>query len=255
MKISIVTATFNSVATIRDTIESVLMQDYQDIEYLVIDGGSKDATIDIVKEYEPKFNGRMRWVSERDKGLYDAINKGFRMATGEIVGIVNSDDFFHRKDVISTVAKYMQDETIDAIYGDSRVIKAKEDKVNFRYTWARPFHNWMYRIGLMPPHPTFYARKVLFEQLGYYRDDFKIAADFELMTRFMLKHKIRTKYIPMPIITMRHGGMSTSMDNKARLNKEVLTSLRNNGLTASNLILAFKYPFRVLEFIWFKNRR
>lgn len=255
MKISIVTATYNSAATIRDTIESVLMQDYQDIEYLVIDGGSKDNTIDIVKEYEPKFNGRMRWVSERDKGLYDAINKGIRMATGDVVGIVNSDDFFHRHDVIKTIVSHFVGENIDAIYGDARVVKEKDDKKNCRYTWAKPFRPWMFKIGLMPPHPSFYARKTLFEKYGYYRDDFKIAADYDLMTRFMYKFGIKTKYIGMPILTMRDGGMSTSMANKARLNEEVMTAMKSNGLTASKWMLYLKYPFRIWEFFWFKNRK
>ena len=134
MKISIVTVTYNSASTLKNTIESVLSQDYQDIEYIVVDGLSKDNTMDIVKEYEPRFGGRMKWLSEKDLGMYDAMNKGIRMASGEVVGIINSDDFFHRKDVISKVAEaFASDASIEAVYGDVRFVNEADHDKTVRY--------------------------------------------------------------------------------------------------------------------------
>ena len=254
MKISIITATYNSESTLSDTIESVLSQTISDYEYIIVDGKSSDNTIKIVEGYLQRFAGKLKYVSEKDKGLYDAINKGIRMATGDIIGILNSDDYFHRNNILETILNEFELNDIDAIFGDSRVVKEKGDKKNYRYTWSRFFRPWMFRIGLMPPHPSFYAKKELFDKYGYYKDDFKIAADFDLMSKFFCLYHIKTKYIPCPILTMRHGGLSTSINNKTLLNKEQIQSLKLNGFQSSNLLLFLKYPFRLIEFIWFKKR-
>ncbi len=161
MKISIITVTYNSAFTLRDTIESVLAQTYQDIEYIIVDGLSKDNTMEIVREYEPQFNGRMRYVSEKDNGLYDAMNKGIKIATGEVVGIINSDDFYHRKDIIQLVAETMSDKRVQAVYGDVRFVNPNDLKTTVRYYSSRIFRPSLFRYGFMPAHPTFFTYKYL----------------------------------------------------------------------------------------------
>lgn len=159
MKITIITATYNSSTTLRDTIESVLSQTYQDIEYLVIDGASKDNTLDIVREYEPLFQGKMRYVSEPDKGLYDAMNKGMWMATGDVVGILNSDDFYTGKEVLQRVAEVFREGNVDAVYGDVHYVKPEDLSHCVRYYSSKPFRRWMMRLGFMPAHPSFTVKR------------------------------------------------------------------------------------------------
>lgn len=256
MKITIITTTYNSCKTIRDTIESVLKQTHTDIEYVIKDGGSKDSTIDICREYEPKFAGRMKIISGPDKGLYDAINIGMENATGEIIGILNSDDFFHRDDILETINRaFEEDESLDGVYGDAKVVAENDLTKTVRYTRAKTFKPWMFKIGLMPPHPSFYARKECFEKYGYYNPNFKIAADFDLMTRFMLVKKIKTAYLPLPVLTMRDGGMSATLANKKLLNREQVTSWRDNGIKQPSWFIFFKYPVRLLELFTNKSRK
>ncbi len=256
MKISIITATFNSETTLRDTIESVLAQTFENLEYIIKDGGSKDNTLEICREYEPKFGGRMKIISESDKGLYDAINVGIRSASGDIIGILNSDDFFHRKDILETInqtfEKYVD---IDAIYGDATVVSVDDINKTVRYTRSKWFRPWMFKIGLMPPHPSFYAKRECFEKFGMYNPKYKIAADFDLMTRFILLRKIKTIYLAIPILTMRDGGMSTLLSNKRLLNREVVDSWRVNGLKHPTWFVYFKYPIRLVEFFTNKSRK
>lgn len=245
MKISIITVTYNRAHIIRDCIEGVLKQDFKDYEYIVVDGASKDNTVDILKAYEPKFEGRMRWVSEPDNGLYDAINKGIKMAKGEVVGIINSDDFFHRKDTFDIIAKAFEDDNTAAIYGDDRVVAAEDVNRELRVTRADYFRTWMFRIGLMPGHQTFYARRALFEQYGYYKTTYKIAADFELMLRFLYVNKVRAKYVPETLMTFRVGGVSTQLSNKMLVNKETVRACRENGLFCCQPMVWLKYFFKL----------
>lgn len=245
MKISIITATYNRAHIIRDCIESVLKQEFKDYEYIIVDGVSKDNTIDIIKEYEPKFDGRLRWISEADEGLYDAINKGIRMAKGDVVGIINSDDFFHRSDTFELIAHAFEDPKVEAIYGDDRVVSGDNANKELRITRAAYFRTWMYRIGLMPGHQTFYAKRELFEKYGYYKTDYKIAADFELMLRFIYVNGVKTKYIPETIMTFRVGGVSTQLANKLLLNKETVRACRENGLFCIEPLIWFKYLFKL----------
>lgn len=256
MKISIITATYNSADTIRDTIESVLQQTYHDFEYIIKDGGSKDDTLKICNEYGEKYCGRMKIISNKDKGLYDAINIGIQAATGDVIGIINSDDFFHRDDILSIINRSFEDNPeIEAIYGDATVVAQDDIAKTIRYTRAKRFRPWMFKIGLMPPHPSFYAKRECFEKYGLYNPDYKIAADFDLMTRFILVKKIKTSYLPIPILTMRNGGMSTSLSNKRLLNREVVDSWRMNGLKHPAWFVYFKYPFRFVEFFTNKSRK
>ena len=255
VKISIITVTFNRAHVIRDAIEGVLRQKYKNYEYIIIDGASKDNTLDILKEYEPKFEGRMRWISEPDKGLYDAINKGIRMATGDVVGIINSDDFFHRDDTFDVIAEAFEDDTIQAIHGNDRTVKADDLEHNYRYCAPWYFKPWMYRFGLEPSHPTFYARRNLFEKYGYYKIDYIVSADLELMMRFMLINKIKTKYIDHTFLTFRLGGVSTSASNRLMMNKEIVRACKENGIWTCLPFVYMKYFVRLTE-MWFgKNRR
>ena len=249
MKVSIITITYNSAITLRDTMEAVLSQTSKNIEYIVVDGASKDDTVKIIKEYESKFNGQMRWVSEPDKGLYDAMNKGIRMATGDIVGIINSDDFYHRTDVIAKVVEGFQENGIEAIYGDVRFVNPDNLDKTVRYYSSKHFSHQLFRYGFMPAHPTFFTYRRYFEEFGYYKTDYKIAADYELLIRFLYTHKLKSKYLPLDFMKMRMGGTSTaSIKSNILLNKEIVRACRENDIWTCMLLLFLKYFIKIFEF-------
>lgn len=248
MKISIITATYNSASTLRDTLDSILIQTNKDYEVIVVDGKSKDNTLDIVKEYEKKFDGRMRWISEPDRGIYDAMNKGITMATGDVIGILNSDDFFTSDDVIETVVKEIKE--VDAVYGDIHFVKPENLTKCVRYYSSNNFRPWRMRFGFMPAHPSFYARKEVFEKYGLYSLEYKIAADYDMMVRLFCKHKISYKYIKKDFVTMRTGGMSTnSISHRLLLTKEDAMACRKHGLYSNVLLCSFKYITKIFEFL------
>lgn len=251
MKISVITVTFNSAATVRDTIESVLKQEYKDYEYLVIDGGSKDNTVDIIKEYEPKFEGRMRWVSEKDKGMYDGINKGISMATGDVVGIINSDDFYHRTDIFDIINKaFEQNKGIEAIYGDVRFVHPDNVEKTVRYYSSKHWKPWRFRFGFMPAHPTFFTYKDNFEKYGYYQYDYHIAADYELLIRHLYTNHVPAKYVPVDFMKMRTGGRSTNgWKANVLLNREIVRACKENGIWTCMPLLFLKYFIKVFELI------
>lgn len=245
IKISIITVTYNRGHVIQKAISSVLQQKYSNYEYIVIDGVSNDNTIEILKKYEPEFGGKMTWISEPDKGMYDAINKGIKMASGDVVGIINSDDYFHRSDAFDIIAKAFEDGETEAIYGDSRLLF---DDGREKISSCSYFRTWMYRIGLMPGHQSFYAKKSLFDKYGYYKLGYKIAADFELMTRFMYVNKVKAKYVPEACFTFNMGGISTQMSNKMLLNRETVRALKENGLFACTPMIWLKYFFKIKKY-------
>lgn len=254
MKISIITVTYNDALTIRDTFESILVQTYYDIEYIVLDGCSKDITVDILKEYEPKFNGRMRWVSEKDNGMYDAMNKGIQMATGEVIGIINSDDFYHRKNVIAEIAKGFNDQDVQAIFADVRFVHPANLDKTVRYYSSKNFSPNCFRFGFMPAHPSFFTYKKNFETYGYYQTDYKIAADYELLIRFLYTYQLKYKYLPLDVMKMRTGGMSTaSWKSNVILNKEIVRACKENGIYTNMFILSLKYFVKVFELIFTKQ--
>ncbi len=249
MKISLITTTYNSAATLQHTFDSVLAQSYKDIEYWVIDGGSKDGTVDLIREYESKFCGKMRWLSETDRGLYDAMNKGILHATGDIVGILNSDDFFTSDTVLQSVVEGFSDD-IDAVYGDIHFVRPGNLDKCVRYYSSRNFRPWALRFGYMPAHPSFYARRELFEKYGGYSLDYKLAADYEMMVRLFRKAKIRYKYLPVDMVTMRTGGVSTrSIKNRLQLTVEDAKACRENGMYSNFLMCSCKYITKFFEFI------
>ncbi len=256
MKISIITVTYNSQKTVRDTIESVLRQKFDNYEYLVVDGGSKDNTVDIIKEYEPLFDGKMRWVSEKDKGMYDGINKGIRMATGDVVGIINSDDFYHRTDIFDIIAKAFEDnKDIQAIYGDVRFVNPDNLDKTVRYYSSKRFKPWKFRWGWMPAHPTFFTYKENFEKYGYYQYDYHIAADYELLIRHLYKNHVPAKYVPEDFMKMRTGGRSTNgWKANVLLNKEIVRACKENGIYTNMPMLFMKYFVKVFELLNTRNK-
>lgn len=249
LKISIVTVSFNSEKTLADTIYSVLSQTYPNLEYIIVDGASKDNTLDIIRTYESQFNGRMKWISEPDRGLYDAMNKGICMATGDVVGILNSDDFFTSNDVLEKVADSFIGNDVDAVYGDIHFVRSDDLNRCVRYYSSRIFRRGLMRLGFIPAHPSFYCRRECFEKYGCYKTDYKIAADFDLLLRFIYVHRIRIKYLPMDMVTMRLGGASTS-GLKSRMTgmKEHLRSFRENGVKTNRFLLSLRYFYKLTEY-------
>lgn len=254
MKISLITVTFNSADTLRDTLESVLAQSYPEIEYIIIDGASKDQTVSIIKAYESRFGGRLHWISEPDKGLYDAMNKGIRMATGDIVGIINSDDFYHRTDVIEKVAEAFKEKEVEAVYSDVRFVNPDNLDKTVRYYSSRNFTPRRFRFGFMPAHPTFFTYKKYFDDFGYYKTDYKIAADYELLIRFLYVHRLKTKYLALDFMKMRTGGASTaSVKSNWLLNKEIVRACGENGIWTCMPLLFLKYFIKVFELVFTKG--
>jgi glycosyltransferase involved in cell wall biosynthesis len=246
MKVSIITTTYNSAATVRDTLESVKSQDHADIEHIIVDGRSTDSTIALVKSYPHVA----KYVSEEDQGLYDAINKGIRMSTGDIVGILNSDDFFPDSTVISSIVKVFEKEKVDAVYGDIAFVKPDNLRKIVRYYSSRKFHPRKFAKGYMPAHPSFYAKRSCFEQLGLYQLDYKIAADFELLMRFFMNKNIKTSYLHKVIVYMRTGGVSNkNVLSRYTLNKEIIKACKENGVKTNMLVISLKYLNKVFEYI------
>ncbi len=250
MKISIITATYNSASTLKDTIESVLAQTYQDIEYIIVDGASKDDTLDIIHHYEPLFNGRLKYVSEPDKGLYDAMNKGIDMATGDAVGVLNSDDFFTHKDVIKGVAEAMSDEQIDAVYGDVHYVNAERLDKCVRYYSSKRFRPWWMRLGFMPAHPSFYCRREVYKAYGKFDTSYRVAADFEQLLRLIFVRKIKTKYLNENFVTMRTGGVSNAnLNSRWLIMLDHRRALRTNNVGSSYFLLSLRYIYKAMEVI------
>lgn len=248
MKISIITITYNSAKTLTDTLESVLAQTYKEIEYIIVDGASKDGTMDIVKKYESLFEGKMRYVSEPDKGLYDAMNKGMRMATGDVVGILNSDDFYTSKEVLQRVADVFQKENVDAVYGDVHYVQPEDLSHSIRYYSSKPFRRWMMRLGFMPAHPSFYCKREVYRKYGTFNTSYKVAADFENLLRLIFVNRIRTYYIPMDFVTMRTGGASSSgLSSHKQIMRDHLRALRENGIYSNIFLLGIRYIYKIGE--------
>lgn len=251
MVISIITATYNSAKTVRDTFQSVLSQDDTDYEYIVIDGGSKDGTVDIIREYEPLFGGRMKWISEPDKGIYDAMNKGICMATGDVVGLLNSDDFYTSCNILSRVASAFNDDgSLDAVYGDIHFVHGNNLKKCVRYYSSRPFHRRWMRFGFMPAHPSFYCKRNVYEKYGAFDLTYRVAADFECLLRLIFVHRIRTRYLPMDFVTMRTGGASTSgMASHKRIMHDHQLAFKKNGVYSNVFFELLRYAYKVCEII------
>ena len=251
LKISIITATYNSGKTVGDTLKSVLAQTYHDYELLVVDGASKDNTLEVVKKMEPLFEGRMRYISEPDKGIYDAMNKGIRMATGDVIGILNSDDFYTSDDALACIAWTLENEKVDAVYGDIHYVDDEDLKKCVRYYSSKPFRRWMMRLGFMPAHPSFYCRKEVYEKFGAFdAENYRVAADFENLLRLIFVNKIKTHYINKDFVTMRTGGASSSgLESHKRIMRDHLKALKKNGVYSNIFLLGLRYLYKIGEIL------
>lgn len=253
LKVSIITVAYNSAETIGHTIESVLAQSYPNIEYWIIDGLSNDNTIQIIESYKEKFNGRLHWISEKDKGIYDAMNKGIVRCSGDVIGILNSDDFFTDNKVIEKMTQTFTND-IDAVYGDVHFVKANNLNKCVRYYSGRVFKPWMVKYGFIPPHPSLYIRKDIFEKYGVYDDSYKISADFEIIARLLYKNKIKAKYIHLDFVTMRVGGASTKNWKARKLGtKEDIIACKQLGIKTNKFNIWCKYFIKTWETIFIRS--
>ena len=250
MKVSIITCTYNSAATIADTIRSVNAQTYPNIEHIIVDGLSKDNTLEIVKQYAGE---RQIVKCEKDNGIYDAFNKGIKMATGDIIGVLNSDDFFTSDNIIEQVVNAFNKENIDAVYGDIHFVNTDNLNRCVRYYSSKSFRPWMMRMGFMFAHPSFYVKREYYENIGLYKTDYKIAADFELLLRFVVKNKIKCKYLPIDFVTMRTGGASTEgIKSKNIINKECLRACKENNYYSNIILMWLRIVYKAFELLLFK---
>ena len=246
MKISIITVCYNAEKTIESTINSVITQNYNEIEYIIVDGNSTDNTMNIVYKYRDQID---IIITEKDNGIYDAINKGIRLASGEIIGLLNSDDELFDITIISKIANVFNNSPkLDSIIGDI-IFLNDNNKIIRKYTsknWTINKFSW----GFMPPHPSFYCKKDLFHKYGFYNTKFKIAADFDLLVRFLNINKISFYYLPTSIVKMKLGGVSTKgFSSFLIINKEIYQVCKLNGIKTNYLKLLSKYFIKIFEFI------
>ncbi len=236
LKISVITTTYNSGKTVSDALESVMRQDYPHIEHLIVDGKSTDNTHEVVAQYEGKYP--VKWNSEKDKGIYDAFNKGVTLATGDVVGFVHSDDFLAAPEVLSHIADLFKNNAVDGVYGDLQYVsKENTDKV-IRYWKSKPFYPNMLSNGWMPAHPTLFLRKEIYDKIGLFNLDYKIAADYELILRVFSDRSLKFEYLPEVITKMRVGGNSNrSLENIKLKSKEDLRALKAHNI---------KHPYKAL---------
>ena len=249
IKISIITVAYNSGATIRDTIESILLQDYKNIEYIIIDGSSEDNTKEIIKEYKNNIDV---FISEPDNGIYDAMNKGIRVATGDVIGILNSDDFYPNRFILRNVAMYFEKENCDAVYGDLVYVDANNTSKVKRYWKSGQYNTKKIKNGWMLPHPTFFVKSVLYNRFGLYDTALSKASDYDMIVRLLYKHNILAKYIPMILVNMRLGGASNvSLLARLKANREDGIAWTKNRLEKP-FFIRFKKPFQKIKQFFIK---
>lgn len=247
MKVSIITVTYNAGTTIRDTIESVLAQDYPNIEHIIIDGASTDNTVEIVQSYGDRI---ARFVSEPDRGMYDGMNKGIKLATGDVVAILNADDVYIHSRVISTIVNQFEQHHVDAVFADLVYVKHDDlDKI-VRYYSSAHFHPGKFAYGWMPAHPTFVVKRWAFDLYGFFKIDYKIAADYELLIRFLAIHQMSYHYIPQVLVKMRTGGASTAnLSSNWILNREIVRGCLENGIQTNMTKVLSKYFVKVFQLV------
>ncbi len=250
MKVSIITATYNSIETIEESIKSVLSQDYQDIEFIIVDGCSTDGTKELLKKYNSKID---RIISEPDKGIYDALNKGINLSTGDIIGFMHSDDLFHDSYVIKNIANSFQEKNIDGIYGDLIYVKKDNPDDIIRYWKAGKFSNRKLKLGWMPPHPTLYLRKKIYNSYGCFDTSYKIAADYDFILRVLSKPDVSIKYLPNVFVKMRVGGASNrSIKNILEKSNEDYKAIKSNSVGGLHSLI-FKNIVKLPQFIMRKK--
>jgi glycosyltransferase involved in cell wall biosynthesis len=244
LKISIITVCYNSGKTLESTIQSVIAQDFPNIEYIVIDGASIDNTEAIIAKYRGQI---AHYISEPDQGIYDAMNKGLALCTGDVVGILNSDDVYKNTAVLSTIATHFTND-IDCLSTDVEIFSENPQNV-VRYYSCTQWRPWMFRIGHQPPHPGFFVRNTCYQQYGFFDIQFKLAADFEILLRLIGKYKCRTKYLSVVTVSMRSGGASQkNIKNIIRANKEDHRALRKNGYFSLYPFIWLKYIIKIFQY-------
>ena len=246
MKVSIITATYNSAKTIIDTILSVNSQDYKDIEHIIIDGKSKDNTLELIKNTP---NRVVKIISEPDKGIYDAMTKGIALATGDIIGILNSDDFYTSSSVITDIVNTFQQGEYEGVYGNLEYVDENNTDKVIRYWKSKPYAKGLFKKGWHPAHPTFFVRKEVYDKYGKFNLKYKIGADYEIMLRFIEKNKIKVGYIPKTLVKMRLGGASNqSIKNIIKANKECYNAWKDNNLSISPFLFLTKPLSKIIQF-------
>jgi glycosyltransferase len=259
MKVSIITVSYNSAKTISDTISSVQKQTYKNIEYIVVDGNSTDGTTEIVSQFVDAMQVRSegasqgvvtKFLCERDKGIYDAMNKGLALATGDIIGVLNSDDFYCAEDVIEQVVLAFQKNNSDCLYGDLNYVDPTDTNKIVRKWRSGDYNRENFLKGWMPPHPTFFVKKSCYEKFGTFDTHFKSAADYELMLRFLFKESCSAQYLPTVLIHMRAGGVSNvSLRNRIRANREDRLAWKINGLKPKWFTLLRKPLSKLIQYL------
>lgn len=245
MKISIITVVYNNAHVIKSAIDSVLSQTYLNIEYIIVDGKSTDGTIDIINSYGDKI---AKFISEPDNGIYDAMNKGLKLATGDVVGILNSDDMYMSQDVIKQVVNVFETNQVQSMFADLVYVRPENLEKAVRYYDSSYFAPTKFAYGWMPAHPTFFVKKEAYEKYGYFKTDYKIAADYELLARFLSKYTISYFYLQLPIVKMRTGGVSTTWKSLYINSIEQLRACRENNIRTSIWKICFKYPRKIMGF-------
>jgi glycosyltransferase involved in cell wall biosynthesis len=249
LKVSLITVSFNSEKTIRDTIESVLSQNYKFIEYIVIDGGSTDSTLDIINDYKEKIQVV---VSEPDSGIYDAMNKGVMLSSGDVIGVINSDDFYPDSNVISTVVKvFKEDDNSELVLGGIDFVKNTDLNNSVRRYSSKYFMPWMMRFGIMPPHPAAFIRKKAYDRIGKYKLNYKIAADFDLLLRLLKVDKSPYAKLGRVCVRMRLGGVSTEgLSSFKVISNEILKSLKENDIYSNSLFVLLRVVSKIKQLIF-----
>jgi len=244
--VSVITVVFNGAATLEDTIRSVLEQAYDNIEHIIIDGGSTDATVAILQKYDNSIN---YWVSEKDSGIYDAMNKGIQIASGEYICILNSDDFFEYSSAITDVVNQFKSYPESSlVFGDVVFVEPSNIKETIRYYNSRKFQPWKLRFGWMPPHTASFIKRSVYNQIGNYSLNYTIASDYEFFIRMLIVHKFSFSRINKVLVRMRAGGISTSgFRNSFLLNSEIVKACKNNGIYTNLFFVLVKIPFKILE--------
>ena len=251
MKVSIITTCYNRKSTISGAIESVLAQDYDDIEYIVVDGASTDGSVELIKSMMDDVRWKKSWkfISEPDHGMYEAINKGIRMATGEIIGLVHSDDFLYDSHVISDVVKRFEETDADFIYGDGVYVNAEDTSKLVRNWIGGSYSRWKVRCGWLPLHPTCYIKRDVMMREGLYDESFKIAADTDLLVRYLYKAHLKVEYQHRRIIRMRMGGLSTDSEKRKQMWNEDIRLYTAHGFRPVTLTKLMKMAWKVPQFI------
>ena len=246
MKVSLITVTYNSEKYLAQCIASVQEQTFKDIEHIIVDGGSTDNTVSIIKKYEDKI---AKWISEPDRGMYDAINKGMKLATGDVIGILNSDDMLDGKDVIEAIVHAFEANNADSVYGDLEYVDKENTDRIYRVWKGKKYDRNLFKIGWMPGHPTFYIKRELIEKYGGYENHYYTAADYEFMARYLFQHKITAHYLPKLIVKMRVGGASNkNIYQRLRANRRDYLAMKKNKIPMPFVVSILKPLIKVHQY-------